>query len=166
MFGFMYNFDAGPEVGQSQCRNGEIADVYILPSARQCGLATIFTILCFKDHDMNGPNGNLEPSYKDDNQAWERIKQYKQEAEYVEESCSSLWYLLFVAEPISGGFANFNAAEASLFMQMLMRDRFGTMHGPKATAEWKSQFDSNTGMIGNIDAYHAYWFFCRLKQKG
>ena len=138
-------FNAGTEVGRSKCSIGRISSVNVMAAARQCGLATLFTILCLIDHDMNGPKGNVFPPFDEENVALKSLVLHKNKLAWVKQRCSSLWDLWFLADPKSGGYAYFSGAIASGFSMMLIDDENNKIHGPEKTEVWKSQFDPNTG---------------------
>ena len=136
-------FDGGPEVGSATCRIGYISSVNVVKKAQNCGIAKVLTTLCLIDKDLNGKHGNLATELKTENEALERFAEhFKKEYDWVTLKCKSLWALLMLANPKSGGFAYFNAALDSGFQMMFVEDKNpNKVFGPESTERWKSLYD-------------------------
>jgi hypothetical protein len=158
----------GNEVGKADCVVGEIRKIDVEKTARQCGLANIFTTLCLIDLDMNGLVGNVaDKDLADINEALDALEGYKTEKDWATKNCKSLWWLWFRSDPIAGGFAYFNAAIATGFTNMMIQeDKSKQFFGPVKTKKWKKKFSPDTGVIDNkppIESFNGNWFLCKPK---
>ena len=161
-------FDGGPDIGSATCWIGYISKVNVVKKAQNCGIAKVLTTLCLIDKDLNGKHGNLATELKTENEALERFEDhFKKEYDWVTLKCKSLWALLMLANPKSGGFAYFNAALDSGFQMMFVEDKNpNKVFGPESTERWKSLYDPKKGDIKEkttIPAFDRYWHFCKLK---
>ena len=169
----IFVFDGGCNIGSSTCSVGYVRDVIVEEMARNCGISTILTTLCFIDQDLNGLEGNLAPGLVHENRGLDEIQKASQDKyDWITQNCRSLWSLFAIPSPKYGGFGYFSAAMKSGFDQMLIktsRTLYSCMeiHGPDSTEKWSGMYSAETGIIedpsGDIRAYSTYWFFCNSK---
>ena len=119
--------------------------------SRGCSLATLLTTLCLVDLDLNGKKGNVKHS---NNAALSIVENndldYKnlelripsEVVDKIKETCRSVTYLVFHANPTVAGFGYFNAARDAGYDKMMMIPTRGTTtrtfkYYPKFKFEWE-----------------------------
>ena len=143
------------QIGYSFCSKGWIGKVEVNDAkdldARNCGMGTVFTILCMIDSELNNfPSANIDFEFGDDPDT----------AKVIKEGCRKLLGLLMEADPLTGAYGYFNAALKTSYNKFLIKTDKGKnlwMDTEKA----KECYDDKTGKIGEgITGYSRDWWFC------
>ena len=155
------------QIGYIYCKKGFINYVSVNDrpqklNARGCGLATVFTVLCMVDEDLDMlPPSEIRRYFSD----------YEDMQNIITTSCRRFVGLMMSVEKdekgkIGGAYAYFSAALKSNYQKMLIQNeceicgiRSGHYTWMK-TSEAKEKYNIDTGNIGKIMANKEHWWFC------
>ena len=155
------------QAGYAHCHHGWINTVAIntrnngLPFARECGIGSILTALCFLDPDVN--------KNVDGNAARQKALGNPVASKLVEKDCKELVGLQMNAEPKDGANAYFSAAKRTGYNKLMILD-LGLRMAVYDTAIAKKQYQPKTGLIKpccntpfECIAFDGLWYFCAEK---
>ena len=166
-------------IGRAMCTHGMIDHVHVSDRFRGCGLATVFSVLCMLDVQINSnTQKHFSRVFTTENKVLRELKRYQknEQADFLRK-CHRLVGLWNIAENpkdpknrYAGAFAYISAAHRTGY-QYLVVHRFNTVNN-KCEGEFlhyeidrirdERLYDGKTGTIDQIDGtgYKAYWYFC------
>ena len=167
-------------IGRAICTHGMIDHVHVADKFRGCGLATVFSVLCMLDIQINSNTRKyFSRVFTTENKVLRHLKRYRknEQADFLRR-CHHLVGLLNIAENpkdpknrYAGAFAYISAAHRTGY-QYLVVHRFNTvkykckgefLHYEIDRIRDEHLYDGKTGKIDQIDGtgYQAYWYFCK-----
>ena len=150
------------QVAWAKCTPGKLDKVEVNDKprdARQCGIATVLTELCFLDPDIY--------QKRERNEAFNIL-----EAHAVEANCKQAVSLAMTADPMIGAYAYFSAASRTGYNKLIVNwpfideDKISVYD----TNDAKKSYDAKTGYIESqiccnnekrCDSNKANWVFCK-----